>query len=142
MGQFSSTDPRFGQVFAQHAVAGDVRRPISNRQTLRDKPLLAYTSGFQILQDAKWFQPLLASGSVILQTNSTHTLLAAALTGVGVAVLPRFVARPHDELVAVSDDVAAQDVWLITHPESRRDPKIRATADFLKQIATGPEGLQ
>lgn len=129
-------------LYAVKAVAGEVRRPISNRQSLRDTPLLAYTSGFQILQDAKWFQPLLASDRVILQTNSTHTLLAAALAGVGVAVLPRFVARSHDELVAVSDDVAAQDVWLITHPESRRDPKIRAAADFLKQIAAGSEGLQ
>jgi hypothetical protein len=56
-------------------------------------------------------------------------------------VLPRFVARWHDDLAAVSDDVAAHEVWLITHPEFRRDPKVRATTDFLKQIATGPGGL-
>ena len=30
---------------------------------------------------------------------------------------------------------------MITHPEYRRDPKIRATADFLKRAATGPDGL-
>jgi hypothetical protein len=30
---------------------------------------------------------------------------------------------------------------LITHPEVRRDPKVRATADFLKRIAAGPDGL-
>jgi hypothetical protein len=41
-------------------------------------------------------------------------------------VLPRFVTRQDDELVAVSDDVADLDVWLITHPEFRRDPKVRA----------------
>ena len=77
----------------------------------------------------------------MLETNSTHTLLAAARAGAGVAVLPRFVARGHDDLVLVSDDVAARDVWLITHPEFRRDPKVRATADFLKRIAAGPNGL-
>jgi DNA-binding transcriptional LysR family regulator len=49
-----------------------------------------------------------------------------------VAVLPRFVAESHDNLVAISDDVAAHDIWLITHPEFRRDPKVRAAADFLK----------
>ena len=43
--------------------------------------------------------------------------------------------------VPVSDDVARTSVWLITHPEYRRDPKIRATADFLKQVAKGPAGL-
>ena len=56
-------------------------------------------------------------------------------------MLPRFVAREHDELLPVSDDVASHDILLITHPEVRRDPKVRAIADFLKQAATEPPGL-
>jgi DNA-binding transcriptional LysR family regulator len=108
---------------------------------LRNLWLLAYTSPFQILQEAKWFQPILASATIALESNSTHALLAAARAGAGVAVLPRFVAREHDDLVPVSDDVAAHDLMLITHPEVRRDPKVRATADFLKQLATGQPGL-
>jgi DNA-binding transcriptional LysR family regulator len=58
-----------------------------------------------------------------------------------IAVLPRFVAREHDDLVSVSDDVASHDILLITHPEVRRDLKVRATADFLRQLATDPPGL-
>ena len=76
-----------------------------------------------------------------MQSNSTYALLAAALTGAGIAVLPRFVAREHDQLVPVSDDVPSHDILLITHPQVRRDPKARATADFLKQLATEPPGL-
>jgi hypothetical protein len=45
------------------------------------------------------------------------------------------------DLAAVSDDVAGHDIWLITHPEFQRDPKVRAVADFLKQVAAGPSGL-
>lgn len=56
-------------------------------------------------------------------------------------MLPRFVARHYRELVAVSENVASHDVWLTTHPEFRRDPKVRATADFLKRIAAQPDGL-
>ena len=108
---------------------------------LRHVWLLAYTAPFQVLQDAKWFQPILASATIALESNSTHALLAAARAGAGIVVLPRFVAREHDDLVAVSDDVAALDLMLITHPEVRRDPKVRATADFLKQLAAGPPGL-
>ncbi len=114
---------------------------IEGRAGLRDMPLLTYTSAFNMLQEAKWFEAMRTATDVVLETNSTHTLLAAALAGVGVAVLPRFVARSNNSLVAVSDDVANHDVLLVTHPEFRRDPKVRATADFLKHIASGRDGL-
>jgi DNA-binding transcriptional LysR family regulator len=94
-----------------------------------------------MLQEAQWFEPVLASAHIALRTNSTQTLLAAAHAGAGIAVLPRFVARGQRELLPVSDVVASHDVWLITHPESRRDPKVRATADFLARSAAGPDGL-
>ena len=94
-----------------------------------------------VCQEARWFEPLRASAAVGMTTNSTHALLAAARAGAGIAVLPKFVARHHDDLIALSENLAEHDVWLITHPEFRRDPKVRATADFVKRIASGPDGL-
>jgi DNA-binding transcriptional LysR family regulator len=114
---------------------------VTGPESMRGLSLLTYTSSFDMLQNAKWFQALATSSAVSLTTNSTHALLSAARASVGVAVLPRFVARQHDHLVAVSDNVAEHDVWLLTHPEFRRDPKVRATVDFLKRIASEPDGL-
>ena len=128
-------------LYASKALIGGGRLWVNSVEALRDFSLLVYTSPYQMLQQAKWFQPILSSATIGLETNSTHTLLAAARAGTGVAVLPRFVAREDDQLIAVSDNVADHDVWLITHPEFRRDPKVRATADFLKRIAAGPSGL-
>ena len=128
-------------LYASKALIGRGRLWVDSVESLRDFSLLVYTSPYQMLQQAKWFQPILSSATIGLETNSTHTLLAAARAGTGIAVLPRFVARQDDELIAVSDNVAEHDVWLITHPEFRRDPKVRATADFLKRIAVGPSGL-
>jgi DNA-binding transcriptional LysR family regulator len=128
-------------LYASKALARKVRGRITTTETLRGVPLLTYTSAFQMLQEANWFESVLAAADIALQTNSTHTLLAAARAGAGIAVLPRFVARHQRELLAVSDDVASQDVWLITHPDSRRDPKVRATAGFLTRSAVGPSGL-
>ena len=128
-------------LYAAKAIITSARWRITDRETLRGLPLLTYTAAFHILQDAKWFQAVLSSVGAYMETNSTHALLAAARAGVGVGVLPRFVARWHDDIVEVSDTVATQDVWLITHPEFRRDPKVRATAEFLKRIAIGPDGL-
>jgi len=128
-------------LYASKTLPGRRRIRAGEPDTLRGFPLLVYTSSFDILQNARWFQPLRTSGDVALTTNSTHVLASAARAGAGIAVLPRLVAREHDDLIEVSDAVAENDVWLITHPEFRRDPKVRATADFLKRIAGGPEGL-
>lgn len=128
-------------LYASTSLTGAARLRIGAPGSMRGLSLLTYTSAFDMLQNARWFQALRASSDVNLTTNSTHALLAAARAGVGVAVLPRFVARQHDDLVAVSDDIAEHDVWLITHPEFRRDPKVRGTADFLKRIAGGAQGL-
>jgi DNA-binding transcriptional LysR family regulator len=124
-------------LYAAKRLASDPKWKVSTADTLRGLPLLAYTPPFQMLQEAKWFQSLLADAPVALESNSTHALAAAAIAGAGVAVLPRFVARTCRDLVAVSDEVAVHDVWLITHPEFRRDPKVRATSTFLKRIGGG-----
>jgi DNA-binding transcriptional LysR family regulator len=128
-------------LYANRTLLAGKRMRVRTLADLRGRPLLAFTSPFQILQEAKWFQPILAAAPIALESNSTHALLAAARTGVGVAVLPRFVARQHDDLAPVSADIASHELLLVAHPEVRRDPKVRATADFLKRIATEPPGL-
>jgi len=128
-------------LYASKNLVRGSRMRIERAEDLRDIPLLAFTAHFQLLQEAAWFQPVLASARVVLETNSTHALLAAAHASLGIAVLPRFVGRTDETLVAVSAPVAEPDVWLVTHPEFRRDPRVRVAADFLKRIAAGPLGL-
>jgi DNA-binding transcriptional LysR family regulator len=102
----------------------------------RGLELLVFTPAHHRLQGVPWFQPVLASSTIVMSTNSTHALLAAARLGAGIAVLPRFAAALYDDLVAVSEDVSPRDdMWLVIHPEFRRDPKVRATAEFLKRSA-------
>jgi DNA-binding transcriptional LysR family regulator len=128
-------------LYASKDLLGGKRLWVEKAEDLRSFPLLVYTASYEMLQQAKWFQPVLASAAIGLETNSTHVLFAAARAGAGIAVLPHFVAREDEGLVAVSDSVADHDVWLITHSEFRRDPKVRATADFLKRVAAGANGL-
>ena len=128
-------------LYASKSFVGRRRLRLDNGGVAENLPLLVYTPKYRRLQNADWFQPILERATIVLRSNSTEMLLAAARASAGVAVLPRFVARRFSDLVAVSGDVAATDVWLITHPEYRRDPKVRVTADFLKQAASGPAGL-
>jgi DNA-binding transcriptional LysR family regulator len=128
-------------LYASREYARRRRLRITDVESARDAALLVYTPSLHLLQHADWFQPVLRSGNVVLETNGTHMLVEAARASVGVAVLPRFVAMQYDELVNVSENVAEHDLWLVTHPDFRRDPKVRVTADFLKEIARGPDGL-
>jgi DNA-binding transcriptional LysR family regulator len=128
-------------LYAARALVENRRIRIEDADSMRGLSLVAYTSQFQILQKAKWFQPILASAAIALTSNSTDAILAAGRAGLGVAVLPRFVARSYVDLVSVSENVAEHDVLLIAHPELRRDPRIQATADFLKRVARERNGL-
>jgi DNA-binding transcriptional LysR family regulator len=129
------------RLYASRAFAGGRRFRISQVEHVRGLPLLVFIPALQMLQNAKWFQPVLAGARIALESNSTHVLLAAVRAGAGIAVLPRLVARGDESLVEVSDDVAVTEVWLVTHPEFRRDPKVRATTDFLKRISSGANGI-
>jgi DNA-binding transcriptional LysR family regulator len=101
--------------------------------------LLLFAAEHHGLQGAPWFQPILAAASVTLRSNSTFTLLGAARASVGIAVLPRLIARAHADLVAVSEDLHVGDFWLVTHPDFRRDPNVRKAADFIRREPFGDD---
>ena len=128
-------------LYASREFIGRRRLRIVDVASARNVPLLVYTSSLQLLQNARWFQPILDAGDIVLETNGTHALVEAARASVGVAAIPSFVAQRYDDLLRVSEDIAQHDLWIATHPDFRRDPKVRATSDFLKESARGPNGL-
>lgn len=128
-------------LYASREFVGKRRLRITDVDTAAVIPFLVYTPALHLLQNAAWFQPILKSADIVLETNGTHALLEAARASAGVAVLPCFVANAYEDLVQVSDTVAEHDLWIATHPDFRRDPRVRATSDFLKEIAAGSRGL-
>ncbi|HYV99446.1 MAG TPA: LysR family transcriptional regulator [Gemmatimonadaceae bacterium] len=123
------------RLYASRALIGRKRMRIADADAMAGHALLTYPASLNILQSAAWFQPVKAAATVALESNGTHTLLNAARAGAGIAMLPAFMARQYPDLTEVSDAVGEQDVWLVMHPDHRRDPKVRATADFLKLAA-------
>jgi DNA-binding transcriptional LysR family regulator len=121
-------------LYATKAVAKKQRRVDADTRGL---DLLVYSAAYHALQAAAWFQPVLASSRIVLASNSTAMIAAAARAGAGIAVAPGFVAHAFPELVAISDDLMTGEFWLVTHPEYRRDPRVRAVADFLVSVAQG-----
>ena len=68
-----------------------------------------------------------------LRTNSFPALERAAVAGVGVAVLPCFMADGREDLVRLnpSQDVTARSLWIVVHAELARQARVRAVVDFV-----------
>ena len=128
-------------LFATRAIAAQCS---AQRDPVRAKgiPLLMYPSHMHFLQSAAWFRKLAERADVRLTTNNIHTLLAAAVAGHGAALLPRFVAAGEPSLVDLAGrDASRHEMWLVSHPEFRRDPRVAAMAAFLKKAAQGAQGI-
>lgn len=71
---------------------------------------------------------------IAARVDDLGAMIACARAGVGVALLPVPLARALPELVAkgpVPRKGAGLDVWMLTHPDLRRSPRVRALMRFL-----------
>jgi len=83
--------------------------------------------------EMRWLAAQLAGQRVRLRTNSLAGLLRAVAGGIGRAILPCFLADSAPGLIRMSgpQPVLSRDLWLLVHPDARRQPRVAAVADWL-----------
>ena len=91
------------------------------------------------LPEALWMEKQFPNGKIKMRSNSREVFFWAAITGGGVALLPRFRGDEDDRLVRVLPELPdlKRDIWLGVHSDMRQTPRIRATMDAL--VATFEE---
>lgn len=116
-------------LYASPAYLASRRAPPAD---LRAHDVLGYDGDLQAMPEATWLAERTPRAPV-LRTNSLATLEAATAAGLGVAVLPCWLADGRADLVRVMEpgEVVARDIWLVVHEELRRQARIRVTADFV-----------
>jgi DNA-binding transcriptional LysR family regulator len=84
----------------------------------------------------RWLARLGPVRRVVYRCNSTASLHAAARAGVGVAVLPRFVADGDPGLVVIGapEPIPPHELWLLVHGDLRRTPRVRAVIDWVDEL--------
>jgi DNA-binding transcriptional LysR family regulator len=83
----------------------------------------------------RWLAREAPSRRVVYRCNSTASLAAAARAGVGVAVLPRFVADRDPELVALAGpEPVHHELWLLVHGDLRRTPRVKAVIEWVDEL--------
>ena len=68
--------------------------------------------------------------------NSIQSVFEGIVAGVGIGIVPLFLAQSRDDVVALSDplDECETQLWLLTHPESRHLRRIATVASHLASV--------
>jgi DNA-binding transcriptional LysR family regulator len=94
---------------------------------------IAYDDSMDDAPQQKWLRTIAAGNEIVLRTNDLENQAAVARTGLGVAVLPRFLGDPDPRLERYEAMPAppSRDVWLLVHRDLRQAPLVRAVMEFL-----------
>lgn len=70
-----------------------------------------------------------------LKGNSIGAVVNAAIVGIGLAVVPCYIASPEAALCRVTPEVlSSRDIWLVFHPDGARIARIRTVIDFIAEV--------
>jgi DNA-binding transcriptional LysR family regulator len=83
----------------------------------------------------RWLAEHAPQRRVVFRSNSTASLVAAARAGLGVAVLPCFVACRDETLARLDGPTPAHhELWLLVHRELRRTPRVSAVIAWVDAL--------
>ncbi len=79
-----------------------------------------------------WMRAEGCDGACVCKMNSVLSMYAAARAGIGVALLPCYLAEPDRNLRRLGPAIEglAIDLWLLTHPDLRHTARVRAVLDW------------
>ncbi|MCG2842314.1 LysR family transcriptional regulator [Sandaracinobacter sp. RS1-74] len=83
------------------------------------------------LPAAQWIERALRGRAPVLATTTLSAQLSAAISGIGLAVLPHFLGRQNN-LVCLQGDLGIdREIWLAIHSDLAQSRRVRVVADFL-----------
>jgi len=121
---------------AQH---GEIR----SRDDLKKRRLIGYISELLFTPELDYLPQILPGLSAQIRSANLIAQLQAALAGLGMAVLPRFLARGFDSLLPILPDeiVITRSFYLLMHADGRDFPQIRAVADHIYAAVEAEKAL-
>ncbi|GEJ58683.1 LysR family transcriptional regulator [Anaeromyxobacter diazotrophicus] len=98
-------------------------------------PFVGFEESLASTPQERWLARAGPERRVVFRCNSTASLVAAARIGVGVAVLPRFVADADAALVRLEGpEPVPHELWLLVHGDLRRSPRVREVIDWVDEL--------
>ncbi|MEO8387678.1 LysR family transcriptional regulator [Polaromonas sp.] len=97
---------------------------------------LGYDDDLREAPQQQWLEKIAKGRRFALRCNDLVALYQATRAGLGVAVLPHFLAVEDPALIVLADPPCpvSRTLWLVMHPDVRRSPRVRAVADALIEL--------
>jgi DNA-binding transcriptional LysR family regulator len=109
--------------------------PPADVDDLRGHELIGYDLTLSAVPAAKWVEQRLRHATLALRSREMTDMLAAALSGVGLAALPCIVADGEPGLVRVTPTVLATRTLSLVYPtEARLSPPVQAVIAFVVEV--------
>ena len=98
--------------------------------------LIGYDADSDFVPEAAWLAAQFPTARFGFRSNSQLAQAEAARAGLGVALLPRYLAAQDAGLVSVGLGPLppARELWLLVRPDLTRVPRVRTVADHLAEL--------
>lgn len=102
--------------------------------------LIAWAEGYGHLPAAQWVERALRGRAPAVVTTSLAAQVTGCASGLGLAVLPHFLAQPRDLVCLDADLGIDQPIWLVTQTDLASSRRVQAVASFLREIVSEHRG--
>jgi DNA-binding transcriptional LysR family regulator len=109
--------------------------PGTEKDPLKGRSFIAWDEAHAHLPAAVWIAQRVLDTDIALVTSSLPTQIAAVRAGIGLAIIPDFLAAGGDLVqVLPPSEVFANDIWLVVHSDISASARVRAVSDFLSEV--------
>jgi DNA-binding transcriptional LysR family regulator len=103
-------------------------------EELQGHELVGFDKSMGAVPGALWLDEHGKGAQVVMRGNSIVAALNAAILGLGLTMLPCFMADPEPALQRITPRVlGVRDVFLVAHPDLTKVAKVRTVMDFIVQ---------
>lgn len=102
-----------------------------NTKDFSEHPFITWSDTFHHFPAYQWTNKLLNGKRPIIMTSSLISQVSAVRSGIGVCLLPHFLAMSEKFICLDKHSPLTQDIWLVIQSDVRVSKRVRVVADFL-----------
>ncbi|MFP3518063.1 LysR family transcriptional regulator [Pseudomonas sp. SIMBA_077] len=117
-------------------------QPLNSRDDLANHYWIGYVDDLLYSEELKFINHFCRNPTVTFSSTSVIAQQQAARAGLGIAVLPNYMASNDPELVRVLPDESVQrSYWISTRRELHKSVRLRVVWDFLLELCGEEQGV-